>query len=198
MQTRSARDPQWGLGIEERGAAGTIVTTGCVAFIRQHTRLQRPPFTPELQLYLADTLLPLWTQIEDERGERWWAAAVLGVRLGRRPGAGALPAGPSGRGRRQAGAGFRHRLRPGGHRGAAGRARPPRWPPTSTRLRGGGGAERRRPTGCVCAFTGGDLLAADPAGADVILAGDICLRAADGRACAGLAGRGPGAWHDPC
>ena len=35
------------------------------AFILQHTRLQRPPHTPEIQLWLADELEPIWRTSED-------------------------------------------------------------------------------------------------------------------------------------
>src|SRR3954469_21995267 len=53
------------------------------AFIRQNTRLQRPPFVPELQLYVADALTPLWHMTEAELGARgvpppFWAFAWAG------------------------------------------------------------------------------------------------------------------------
>jgi predicted nicotinamide N-methyase len=53
------------------------------AFILQHTRLQHPPHTPELCLYLADEVLPLWTMIEQDTGTRgvappFWAFAWAG------------------------------------------------------------------------------------------------------------------------
>ena len=35
------------------------------AFILQHTRLQRPPHAPELQLHLADEVEPIWRLTED-------------------------------------------------------------------------------------------------------------------------------------
>jgi predicted nicotinamide N-methyase len=35
------------------------------AFILQHTRLQRPPHAPELQLWLADELEPIWRTSEE-------------------------------------------------------------------------------------------------------------------------------------
>jgi predicted nicotinamide N-methyase len=35
------------------------------AFILQHTRLQRPPHTPEIQLWLADELEPIWRTSEE-------------------------------------------------------------------------------------------------------------------------------------
>jgi predicted nicotinamide N-methyase len=35
-------------------------------FIRRHTRLQRPPHAPELELWLADEITPIWRQTEEE------------------------------------------------------------------------------------------------------------------------------------
>ena len=35
------------------------------AFILEHTRLQRPPHTPELELYLASEVEPIWRQTEE-------------------------------------------------------------------------------------------------------------------------------------
>jgi predicted nicotinamide N-methyase len=34
-------------------------------FILQHTRLQRPPHTPEIELYLAGEIEPIWRQTEE-------------------------------------------------------------------------------------------------------------------------------------
>jgi predicted nicotinamide N-methyase len=53
------------------------------AFILQHTRLQHPPHTPELQLYLAAEVMPLWRMTERETGETdlpppFWAFAWTG------------------------------------------------------------------------------------------------------------------------
>ena len=53
------------------------------AFILQHTALQRPPHTPELQLYLAGEVTPLWRMTEAELGARgvpppFWAFAWAG------------------------------------------------------------------------------------------------------------------------
>ena len=36
------------------------------AFILANTRLQRPPHTPELELYLADEITPIWRMTEEE------------------------------------------------------------------------------------------------------------------------------------
>jgi predicted nicotinamide N-methyase len=53
------------------------------AFIRANTRLQRPPHAPELQLWLADEITPIWRLTEDELGELgvpppFWAFAWAG------------------------------------------------------------------------------------------------------------------------
>jgi predicted nicotinamide N-methyase len=53
------------------------------AFILQHTRLQGPAHTPELRLYLADEITPLWRMTEEELGARgvpppFWAFAWAG------------------------------------------------------------------------------------------------------------------------
>ena len=53
------------------------------AFILEHTRLQRPPHTPELQLRLADEITPIWRMTEEELGEiglppPFWAFAWAG------------------------------------------------------------------------------------------------------------------------
>ena len=53
------------------------------AFIREHTRLQRPPHAPELQLWLADEVTPIWRLTEEELGEMgvpppFWAFAWAG------------------------------------------------------------------------------------------------------------------------
>ena len=53
------------------------------AFIRTNTRLQRPPHAPELQLWLADEITPIWRLTEEELGELglpppFWAFAWAG------------------------------------------------------------------------------------------------------------------------
>ena len=53
------------------------------AFILAHTRQQRPPHTPELLLYLADEVTPIWRMTEDALGEMglpppFWAFAWAG------------------------------------------------------------------------------------------------------------------------
>jgi predicted nicotinamide N-methyase len=53
------------------------------AFILRHTRLQRPPHAPELQLHLADEIEPVWRMSEEALGEMgvpppFWAFAWAG------------------------------------------------------------------------------------------------------------------------
>ena len=52
-------------------------------FIRDNTRLQAPPHAPEIQLYLADEITPIWKLTEEELGEMglpppFWAFAWAG------------------------------------------------------------------------------------------------------------------------
>ena len=52
-------------------------------FILDNTRLQRPPHTPELQLYLADEITPIWRMTEEALAEiglppPFWAFAWAG------------------------------------------------------------------------------------------------------------------------
>ncbi len=52
-------------------------------FILANTRLQRPPHVPELALYLADEITPIWRMTEEELGELglpppFWAFAWAG------------------------------------------------------------------------------------------------------------------------
>ncbi|MBU1374614.1 MAG: methyltransferase [Alphaproteobacteria bacterium] len=53
------------------------------AFILEHTRLQPPPHTPELQLHLADEITPIWRMTEEALAEiglppPFWAFAWAG------------------------------------------------------------------------------------------------------------------------
>jgi predicted nicotinamide N-methyase len=53
------------------------------AFILEHTRLQRVPLVPELQLYLADEVLPIWRRVQEamdgaEIDPPFWAFAWVG------------------------------------------------------------------------------------------------------------------------
>ena len=52
-------------------------------FIRDNTRLVRPPLVPELRLHLADEAVPIWRKTEEELGEiglppPFWAFAWAG------------------------------------------------------------------------------------------------------------------------
>jgi predicted nicotinamide N-methyase len=52
-------------------------------FILSNTRLQRPPHVPELQLYLADEVMPTWQRFAQELGDEdvvppYWAFAWAG------------------------------------------------------------------------------------------------------------------------
>lgn len=56
---------------------------GRCAFIRENTRLQTPPHTPELSLHLADEITPIWRMTEDALSEigippPFWAFAWAG------------------------------------------------------------------------------------------------------------------------
>ena len=56
---------------------------GRCAFIRENTRLQTPPHTPELSLLLADEITPIWRMTEDALSEigippPFWAFAWAG------------------------------------------------------------------------------------------------------------------------
>lgn len=56
---------------------------GRLAFIREHTRLQAPPHTPELRLHLADEVTPIWRMTEEALQEiglppPFWAFAWAG------------------------------------------------------------------------------------------------------------------------
>ena len=53
------------------------------AFILEHTRLERPPHTPELQLHLATEMTPIWQMTEEALSEiglppPFWAFAWAG------------------------------------------------------------------------------------------------------------------------
>ena len=52
-------------------------------FIRENTRLQRVPHAPEISLWLADEITPIWRLTEEELGEMglpppFWAFAWAG------------------------------------------------------------------------------------------------------------------------
>jgi len=143
------------------------------SFICQNTRLQRPPFVPELQLHLADEITPLWRMTEAELGARgvpppFWAFAWAGgLALARYL--------------------LDHRAEVAGKHvvdfaagsglcalaalqaGAATALAADIDPFCEAAL-----ALNAQANGLRGAYTGRDLLAADPPVADLILAGDIC------------------------
>lgn len=70
-------------GASPPGAAPDSRMTDPRAFILSNTRLQRPPHAPELQLWLADEVTPIWRMTEEELGELglpppFWAFAWAG------------------------------------------------------------------------------------------------------------------------
>jgi predicted nicotinamide N-methyase len=68
---------------EPQRAAVPLTLAARRRFILDHTRLQRPPHTPELQLHLADEITPIWRMTEEALGEMgvpppFWAFAWAG------------------------------------------------------------------------------------------------------------------------
>ena len=111
--------PGTGSGRPARGVSDPAV------FIRAETALAAPPLVPEIQLYLASEILPIWhaTEADLERNglpPPYWAFAWPGGQALTRH----LLDHPRSR-RRPAGAGFRRRQRAHGHRRRHGRAQPP-------------------------------------------------------------------------
>ena len=62
------------------------------ALVLRRTRVEVPPAVPELRLHLADDVVQTWEDLERELDDGLAAAAVLGLRLGRRAGPGAVRA----------------------------------------------------------------------------------------------------------
>ena len=61
----------------------TILRQDPEAFIRANTRLEAPPLVPEVRLYLASEVVPLWEATEEELAEKglpppFWAFAWAG------------------------------------------------------------------------------------------------------------------------
>jgi predicted nicotinamide N-methyase len=147
------------------------------AFILHHTRLQRPPHAPELRLYLADELTPLWQLTAEERGETevpppFWAFAWAGgLAIARY----LLDHPAEVAGKRvldiAAGSGLCAiaAMRAGAVRALAADIDP--FCPAAVAL-------NARANGLSVAFTGRDLLDADPPETDLILAGDVCYEQA--------------------
>lgn len=162
------------------------------AFVSRHTRPRRPPHVPEVRLYLADRIEPLWRAVEEERGERgapppFWAFAWAGGQAVARY----LLDHPA----EVAGARVVDLATGSGlcaiaamKAGAAGALAADVDPLSEAAV-----ALNAQANGVRVAFTGRDLLDADPPDADLILAGDVCyeqplaarvlawLRAAHGR-----------------
>jgi predicted nicotinamide N-methyase len=64
-------------------AAVAPATADPHGFILANTRLQAPPHTPEIELYLADEITPIWRMTEEELGQiglppPFWAFAWAG------------------------------------------------------------------------------------------------------------------------
>jgi predicted nicotinamide N-methyase len=142
-------------------------------FILQNTRLQHPPFVPELQLHLADEITPLWRMTEAELGVRgvpppFWAFAWAGgLALARY----LLdhPAQVAGKPVVDFAAGSGLCALAALKAGAAAALAADIDPFCEAAVELNAEANGLR-----VAYTGGDLLVADPPPADVILAGDIC------------------------
>jgi predicted nicotinamide N-methyase len=61
----------------------TVLSQDPEAFIRANTRLEAPPLVPEVKLYLASEVVPLWEATEEELAEQglpppFWAFAWAG------------------------------------------------------------------------------------------------------------------------
>jgi predicted nicotinamide N-methyase len=142
-------------------------------FILRHTRLQRPPHAPELQLWLADEIIPIWRQTEDELAAQgvpppFWAFAWAGGQALARY----LLDHPSEvRGRRvldfASGSGL---VAIAAMKAGAASALACDIDPFCAAAV----AANADANGVEIAFTGADLLAADPPEADVVCAGDVC------------------------
>ncbi len=146
----------------------------CVsASITRHARLHTLPFVPELRLFLADEVTPLWRMVEAERGERdlpppFWAFAWAGGQAIARY---LLDHPVEAAGRRvldlAAGSGLCAiaAMKAGAASALAADVDP---------LCAEAVALNARANGVSVAFTGRDLLGADPPDVDLILAGDVC------------------------
>jgi predicted nicotinamide N-methyase len=142
-------------------------------FIRRHTRLQRPPHAPELQLWLADEITPLWRSTEEELAAQgvpppFWAFAWAGGQALARY---LLDQPGEVRGRRvvdfASGSGLVAIAAM--KAGAASVLACDIDPFCAAAV-----AANAQANGVEIAFTGADLLSADPPEAEVICAGDVC------------------------
>jgi predicted nicotinamide N-methyase len=142
-------------------------------FIRDNTRLQRPPHTPELQLHLADEITPIWRMTEESL-ERiglpppFWAFAWAG---GQALGRYVLDHPHVVAGKRvldfASGSGI---VAVAAAKAGAAEVLAADVDPFC----GAALALNAAANGVACGFTDRDLLDAPPPAVDVILAGDIC------------------------
>ena len=142
-------------------------------FIRRHTRLQRPPHAPELQLWLADEITPIWRRTEEELAAQgvpppFWAFAWAGGQALARY---LLDHPEEVAGRRvldfASGSGL---VAIAAMKAGAARALACDIDPFCAAAI----AANAEANGVEIAFTGADLLAADPPETDVVCAGDVC------------------------
>jgi predicted nicotinamide N-methyase len=68
---------------QEPASPPPVSSVDAARFIRDNTRLLRPPLAPELVLHLAEESLPIWRRTEEELGEQgvpppYWAFAWAG------------------------------------------------------------------------------------------------------------------------
>jgi predicted nicotinamide N-methyase len=141
-------------------------------FILENTRLQRPAHVPELQLYLADEIEPIWRTIQGEQTELtelpYWAFAWVGGQAVARY---LLDRAEEAAGNRAldfgAGSGL---CALAAMRAGAASAMGADIDPFSREATGLNAAANGMRVG----FTDRDLLEADPPECDLILAGDIC------------------------
>lgn len=143
------------------------------AFILRHTRLQRLPFLPELQLYLADEVTPLWRMTVHELGTPdapppFWAFAWAGGQVLARY---VLdhPAEVAGKRVLDLASGSGLCAIAALKAGATSALAADVDPYCAAAI-----ALNARANGVGVAFTGRDLLRGDPPTADIILAGDVC------------------------
>ncbi len=155
-------------------------------FIRANAELMSPPLVPEISLYLATEVVPLWRKTEEELNEMgvpppYWAFAWAGGQALARY---ILDNPDAVRGKRRAG--FRRRQRAGGAGGGEGRRGHACWLRTSTNSPSPPSQPMLQANGVTVATTADDMIGSalkfrrHPGGRHV-------LRAAAGRAADGLA-----------
>ncbi len=143
------------------------------AFILQNTRLRRVPFVLELELHLADEIMPIWQKIEAAVGKRgvappFWAFAWVGGQAIARY---LLDHPEEVTGKRVLD------IATGSGLGAIAAMRAGALSAIAADIDGFSGAAvalNARANGVTVFFTDRDLLDANPPDVDLILAGDIC------------------------